>query len=306
MHIFGPVPSRRLGISLGIDPIPLKICTYNCIYCEVGKTTDLTIKRKNYVSVSVIKKELLEYKNTHKDVPIDYITLSGSGEPTLNSEIEGIIHTIKEIFPNVPVAILTNGSLLYIPEVRKSLFSADVVLPSLDAATNKIFKRINQPHPELDIKIITEGIIKFREEYTGKIWLEVLFAKGVNDKWSEVESLKTAIDHINPDKVQLNTVDRPPAFSLANPVDENFLKKVKEYFGERAEIITDFKSKRGFSEDIGETILKALSIRPMTLDQLEDSVNLHRDEILKYFGIFEKENKIKEVIFSGKKYFQGV
>jgi len=306
MHIFGPVPSRRLGVSLGIDPIPLKTCTYDCIYCEVGKTTNLTVERAEYVSVSIIKEELLRYKKSHKDIPIDYITLSGSGEPTLNSKIGEIVSAVKEFFSDVPVAILTNGSLLSVPDVRKSLSYADVVLPSLDAATNKIFKRINQPYPELDIKVVIEGIKKFRDEYNGKIWLEVLFVKGVNDKWSEVESLKTAIDYINPDRVQLNTVDRPPAFSLAKPVDEGFLKKVKEYFGKGTEIIAGFKSKKGFSEDIGGTILKALSIRPMTLSQLENSIKLHRDEILKYLGMFEQKGKIREVIFSGKKYFQGV
>ena len=306
MHIFGPVPSRRLGISLGIDPIPLKTCTYNCIYCEVGKTTDLTINRKAYISPEVIKEELLEYKNSHKGIPIDYITLSGSGEPTLNSEIGKIISEIKEIFPDVLVAVLTNGSLLSIPDVRESLYNADVVLPSLDAATEKTFKKINQPHPDLNIKTIIEGIKKFKEEYTGKIWLEVLFVKGVNDKWDEVEALKVAIDYINPDKAQLNTVARPPAFSLANPVDLNFLKKVKKYFGKNTEIIAKFTSTRGFSKDIEENILRALSIRPMTLEQLEDTVNLHRDEILKYLGVFEQKRRIKEVIFSGKKYFQGI
>jgi len=306
MHIFGPVPSRRLGISLGIDLIPLKTCTYNCVYCEVGRTTNLTLKREEYVSVNVIKQELLKYKQLHKDAPLDYITLSGSGEPTLNVKIDSIISVIKEIFPEVPVAVLTNGSLLYISEVRKALHNAEIVLPSLDAATVKTFKKINQPYPELDIKEIIKGIKKFSGEFMGEVWLEILFVKGINDNWDEITELKKAVDYINPDRVQLNTVARPPAFSSAMPVDEKFLKEVKKYFGNKSEIVAGFKSKKGFSKDIEEAILKALSIRPMTLEQLEESVELHRDEILKYLGIFEAKGRIKEVMFSGKKYFQGI
>src|SRR4030043_1698001 len=174
--LYGPVPSRRLGRSLGIDLIPHKICTYDCIYCQIGKTTKKTLLRKEYVP----EKEVLEEVKTFLlkgSSSIDYLSLSGSGEPTLHSKIRSIIKTIKEI-TTIPVAVLTNGFLLSRQKVRQDLLKADVVLPSLDAVSQDVFERINRPQQDSSIKRIIEGMVEFRKIYKGQIWIEILFCKG--------------------------------------------------------------------------------------------------------------------------------
>jgi wyosine [tRNA(Phe)-imidazoG37] synthetase (radical SAM superfamily) len=180
-HLFGPVPSRRLGMSLGVDLIPKKVCSLNCVYCEVGKTTNLTLERKEYVSVEAVKAELKHYFNHNSFAVPDYITFSGSGEPTLNIYLGEILQFIKENKPDIPIAVLTNGTLLYKEEVRKSLLQADVVLPSLDAATEPVFKKINRPVKDLNISECIQGLIEFRKEFSNKIWLEIFILPGYND-----------------------------------------------------------------------------------------------------------------------------
>ena len=207
-YIFGPVPSRRLGRSLGVDLVPYKTCTFDCIYCDLGRTTRKTISRQSYVSPEEIQGELELYLSVLDKKP-DFITLSGSGEPTLNTNIGEIIRRIKDI-TSIPVAILTNSSLLSLDEVRRDLSEADVVLPSLDAITPALFEYINRPHPSLRIEEIISGLIQFRKQYRGQIWLEILFCRGVNDGKEEIEKLKGVIERIQPDRVQLNTPVRPP------------------------------------------------------------------------------------------------
>lgn len=175
-YLFGPVPSRRLGMSLGIDLVPHKVCSLNCIYCECGSTTKLTIDRKEYVPYDIVIKELEHY--FRNNTAPDYITFSGSGEPTLNSRIGDVIRFIKHNIPGIPIAILTNGTLLYQKQVRKELLEADVVLPSLDAASDLIFRKINRPFHKLNINKYIQGLVNFRNEYKGKIWLEVFIIPG--------------------------------------------------------------------------------------------------------------------------------
>ncbi len=228
-YIYGPVPSRRLGISLGIDPIPLKVCSFNCIYCEVTRTTLLTTERKEYISSEKI---LLELKNFLKESNqhIDYITFSGSGEPTLNSKIGYMIKKIKK-FTNVPVAVLTNASLLYREDVRDELLNADLVKCTLDAAEEKYFKRINQPEQYLTIRRIVNGIIKFSEAYKGKLLIEVMLVRGVNDTEENYRALYKILKRIKANKVQINTVVRPSAFGFAKSLTDQeleFARKIIE------------------------------------------------------------------------------
>jgi len=169
-YVYGPVPSWRLGRSLGVDVIPFKICSFNCIYCETGRTTDLTVERKKYVSKAPVIEELKAFLSKRKN--IDYITFSGSGEPTLNSKIGGMISEVKKL-TDIPVAILTNSSLFSREEVRRELREADVVLPSLDVVSQSLFESLNRPHPSLKIEEIIDGLIEFRKEFKNKIWLEV-------------------------------------------------------------------------------------------------------------------------------------
>jgi len=182
-HIFGPVPSRRLGVSLGIDLVPHKVCSLNCVYCECGKTTDLTVERIEYVPYGEVISELDRFMSENPKP--DYITFSGSGEPTLNSRIGDIVSYIKNKYPDVSLALLTNGTLLSDPEVRKEIIACDLVLPSFDAATETAFDKINRPSELIGLEQYLNGIIEFRKEFKGKIWLEVFILPGYNDSPEE-------------------------------------------------------------------------------------------------------------------------
>ena len=238
-HIFGPVPSRRLGLSLGIDIVPMKTCSLSCIYCQVGKTPHTTISRQEYVSAREILTELEDLFN--KGIRADWITFSGSGEPTLNSAIGEIITGIKAL-TNIPVCVITNGTLLWDTQVCRDVLESDAVMPSLDSAIEQTFHAICRPHPDLKIGKIIEGLVDFRKMYSGKIWLEILLVEGINDSPEELEALCEAAMRISPDTIQLNTVVRPPAEISAKPVSRERLEKIRDFFGVKAEIIASFKS----------------------------------------------------------------
>ena len=302
-HIYGPVPSRRLGFSLGIDIIPFKTCSFNCIYCQLGPTSKKTIKRKGYFPspeiLSQIKKVLKSGQR------IDYITFSGSGEPTLNSAIGILIREIKKI-TSIPVAVLTNSSLFTRNSVRKALRASDLVVPSLDAATQEIFDKINRPHPSLKIEKIIEGLKEFHREFKGSIWLEIMLAKGVNDSPSHIKKLKEVISEINPDKVQLNTVIRPPAEKFASPLNLKKLERIKNILGEKCEIIAEFDKKEQIppSENLEGVILSLIQRRPVTLTDISSSLGKHKNEIIKYLNFLLNEGKVKLVIHKGLKYYE--
>ena len=293
-YIFGPVISRRLGRSLGIDIVPYKICTFDCIYCECGSTTKKTIKRKLYIDSKDILIELGDYLKTAPD--LDYITITGSGEPTLNSEIGLLINNIKKIL-KVPVAVLTNSSLLYLPEVRKELLSADLVIPSLDSAAQGSFLKINRPHQELDLKKIFKGLILFRKEFKGEIWLEILFAKNINDTEEEIERLIKIIKKVKPEKVQINTVDRPPADSSALPVSNKGLEDICKKFKKNnipAEVISLAKGKADIqiSEhvDLKEKIINLIKRRPETAVHIADAFGVQIYFVNKILKDLEEKN----------------
>jgi wyosine [tRNA(Phe)-imidazoG37] synthetase (radical SAM superfamily) len=188
-HIFGPVPSRRLGRSLGVDLVPFKTCTYDCIYCQLGRTTNKTVQRKEWVPIDIIINQL----KAKIDSKPDYITLSGSGEPTLYLRLEELIFKIKDV-TDIPVAVLTNGSLLWLPEVRNALKTADMVVPSLDAGSSRIFQYVNRPHPDITFNRMLQGLVDFRKDYSGKYWLEVFLLAGVTTLEAEVNILLKLTD----------------------------------------------------------------------------------------------------------------
>ncbi len=272
-YIFGPVPSRRLGRSLGIDIVPPKLCTLDCIYCEIGRTDKRGLARKEYYPVEEIITEVKQALNEFKN--LDHITISGSGEPTLHSKIGEIIQHIKKLTV-VPIAVLTNGTLLTDPEVRLALCGADIVSPSLDAVTTSTFEKIDRPHPKLDICRIIEGLIQFRKEYKGQLWIEILFVENINDGEDEIQKMKEVLEQINPDKIHLNTVVRPPAESYAQPVSEQRMKAIKAFLGPKAEIITTVFQHRTKEENPvdSETVLAALERRPMTLDDIVAALSI--------------------------------
>ena len=294
-YLFGPVPSRRLGMSLGVDLVPKKVCSLNCVYCEVGETTKLTIDRKEYVKQDKIISELDEFmKNSPK---LDYITFSGYGEPTLNSRIGDVLSYIKQHYPDVKTAVLTSGALLSDKKVRSELLAADVVLPSLDAASQFVFEKINRPNPNLKIETYIQGLIDFRKEYKGEIWLEIFFLKGYNDSPEELDLLKKAILKIKPDNVQLNTLDRPGTISgLIALTNDELQKVIDDWKLSNIEIIapaTDRKDMESYNTDIEGTILNTIARRPCTLGDLHQILGIHINEINKYLGVLELNNKIK-------------
>jgi len=237
-YVYGPVKSRRLGVSVGINLTPYKICSFNCVYCQLGKVATLTRERKEYVPIKDALEELKAWleNNSREQKTLNYITLSGAGEPSLNIKIGQLISEIKKITA-VPIAVITNASLLNLPSVRRELAAADLIVPSLDAVTPVIFKKINRPHPEIEIEDIIEGLFNLRREYRGKIWLEVMLVKGANDDIRQIKKLKEVADKINPDKIQLNSPVRHTAESFVSAVEKNKLEKIKEILGDKCEII---------------------------------------------------------------------
>ncbi len=228
-YIYGPVKSRRLGLSLGINLTPYKVCSFNCIYCQLGKTTNLTKERKEYIKSQEILEEIKLWleNNRNEAARLNYITFSGSGEPTLNIKIGELIREIKKITA-IPVAVITNASLLSDPAVRQGLLVCDLIVPSLDAVTPPVFAKVDRPHPQIKIEEIIEGLVKLRQEFRGKIWLEVMLVKGINDDLRQIKKLKEAADKINPDKIQLNSAVRATAEPNILPVDKKKLEKIKE------------------------------------------------------------------------------
>lgn len=302
-HIYGPVPSRRLGFSLGIDIIPFKTCSFDCIYCQLGPTIKKTIKRRKYFPSSEILSQIKKVLNSGQR--IDYITFSGSGEPTLNSAIGTLVREIKKITP-VPVVVLTNSSLFTLKSLRKALKPSDLVIPSLDAATQEIFVKINRPHPSIKIKKIIEGLKEFRHEFKGTIWLEIMLVKGVNDSPPHIKKLKEAIAEIKPDKIQLNTVIRPPAEKFALALNSKELKRIKNILGEKCEIIAEFAKKEQVppSEDLEEAIFSLIQRRPVTLTDIAASLGKHNNEIIKYLNFLLEKGKVKVVVYKGLKYYE--
>ena len=279
--IYGPVPSRRLGRSLGVDLVLDRVCSYDCIYCQLGRTEKKTIERKSYVPARDILDQL--YQKLEGEIEADYITLGGSGEPTLNSEIGSVITDLKK-HTNVPVAVLTNSSLLANSNVRQSIIQADVVLPSLDAYNQKGFERINRPHPEINFEAMAEGLITFRQEYRGKIWLEIFVLDSLNAGANDALEFKKWITKINPDKVHINTAVRPTAESFASRVPDKALNDFCVTLGQKAEVVTPFSGTSRHNEHTGteRDLLNLLARRPCTLDDISFALNVGKERLLRY------------------------
>jgi len=302
-HLYGPVPSRRLGYSLGVDLLPFKTCTLNCLYCQLGRTRKKTIRRNSFFSEKQILEEIREFLKT--GTKVDFITFSGSGEPTLNKSIGRLIRKIKKM-TSLPVAVLTNSTLLTRPEVRKDLMAADVVVPSLDGVIEKVFKKVNRPHPSLKAEKIIDGLIKFRQQFKGQIWLEVMLVKGVNDSAAHLKKLKQAIEKIHPDKIHLNTVVRPPAEKSARPLSPEEMAKIKEFLGEKTEVVASFRKKEQEKapQDIAQAILAIVHRRPVTLEDLENSLGLTREELSLTLQHLLDSHQVKQLKHAGRLYYE--
>ncbi|MBL7134768.1 MAG: radical SAM protein [Phycisphaerae bacterium] len=278
-HVFGPVPSRRLGRSLGVDLVPLKTCTYDCIYCQLGRTTQKTLQWKEWVPLDDVLAELAGKLASRPD----YITLSGSGEPTLFSRIGELIDGIKAI-TDIPVAVLTNGSLLWDKDVRAGLMNADLVIPSLDAGEEVVFQAVNRSHKDISFEKMLGGLVAFRNEFHGEYWLEILLLAGYTAIEAEVVKLAGCAKLIHPDCVQLNTVTRPPSESFAAGISQERMEELAVIFDPPAEVIADFRKvheEAGFAAS-REEVLNMLRRRPCTLEDVCDGLGMHRNEVLKY------------------------
>ncbi len=305
MHIFGPVSSRRLGLSLGIDLIgQVKTCNLNCIYCELFRTKNLSVKRKIFVKTEKVINDLKKF--LLKKQKIDYITISGNGEPTLALNLGEVISKIKKI-TNIKVAVITNGTLLFNKNVRNNLKKADVVLPSLDAGTEKTFLKVNRPYKDFNFNKMVKGLITFSKEYKGKIWLEIMLVKNINDNENELKSIKKIIDRLhNIEKIQLNTVVRAGSEKNACAVSEKKLKKLKNIFGNKAEIISGFKNKKIKKfNNLKQQILDIIRFRPVTFEELKKSIEQNPNLLRKKLNELFKEKMILKIKHNKTIFFKG-
>lgn len=290
-YLFGPVPSRRLGFSLGVDIIPFKVCSLDCVYCQLGRTTEKTTQRTEYAPIEPVIEELKDW--AQKGGKADYITLSGSGEPTLNSRLGDLIDEIKKI-TDIPVAVITNSTLLTDEAVRNACLKADLVVPSLDAADQEIFEKINRPASNVNIKEIIEALRLFKLQFKGKFWLEIFFIESVNTSDQHIAQLKSAIDIIKPDKIQLNTAVRPTADQGISPMTYEKLQAIADKLGDNAEVVASFPTSETGKKirTTAETLLSMLKRRPCSLQDICQSLAIHPNEALKYIGHLQQSKKI--------------
>jgi len=267
--VFGPLPSRRLGQSLGVDPLPLKICNWNCVYCQLGRTTPLAHERREYFPRAGILAEVRSALAAHKPGAIDWVTFVGSGETTLHTGIGWLIRQVKSL-TDIPVAVITNGSLLHLPEVRQELAAADVVMPSLDAGSDLLYRRINRPWPGLSFATLLEGLIAFRREYSGRLWIEVMLMRGINDSAEALRDIADALQRIQPDQVHVNLPSRPPAEPSVQLPDDEGIKRAADFLGGRAQLVG--ASRGGFAlssyERVADAVLAIISRHPMSETEL--------------------------------------
>jgi len=300
-YIYGPVPSRRLGFSLGVDLVPYKTCTLDCIYCQLGRTTQKTVLRNLYAPTADILEEVKEAVTQKQR--IDYITFSGSGEPTLNSGIGALIKKVKA-FTTIPIAVLTNGTLLFMEDVRKDLLNADVVLPSLDAASDVMFRKINRPHDVLNLDSIIRGLKRFRKIYKGRIWLEVMLIKNFNDNTEELSRIKIAISDIHPDRVYLNTVVRPPAEIYAKSLSREEMMAVKNILDKSCEVIAEFHGQIvGEVQNVEDSIVEMVKRRPVTIVDIANVIGISETNAESMLEKLRAEGTIKERQYGTKSYY---
>jgi wyosine [tRNA(Phe)-imidazoG37] synthetase (radical SAM superfamily) len=273
-YVFGPVPSRRLGQSLGIDTIPLKTCNWNCVYCQLGRTMPLTNKRKEYIPVDEILLEVKQALVSHANGGIDWVTFVGSGEPTLHSRLGELIRLVKNLTA-LPVAVITNGALLYRPEVRQELSISDAVLPTLDAGTADLYHKINRPHPESTFDRLVDGLVAFRKEYRGKVWVEVMLVQGLNDTSLALEEIAKVLEMVKPDAVHINLPTRPPAETWVQPPGEEGLMRAMAILGNIAEVVHPAEGSFELSgdENVVDAIIGIITRHPMRQDELERTLN---------------------------------
>lgn len=296
--LFGPVPSRRLGMSLGVDLVPYKTCTMDCIYCESGPTTNLTLKREEFYDTADVIAELDAYLSTGP--ALDYVTFSGAGEPTLHSGIGEVIRFIKDKYPEYKICLLTNGMLLSDPDTFEDVKNIDMIVPSLDAPDPGTFNTINRPFEGFDYGNLIDSFCRFRRESKALFFLEIFIVPDINDSDDALKIFAEAIERIKPDKVQLNSLDRPGAEPWIPKMTKEGMERVKKMLSGSVEIeiigkfISPDPEKSGNREEqyenLDQKVLDLISRRPCTAEDLQSSLGFSKNTIGKLLKrMVEKE-----------------
>jgi wyosine [tRNA(Phe)-imidazoG37] synthetase (radical SAM superfamily) len=295
-YLFGPVPSRRLGVSLGVDLVPHKVCNLDCVYCEIGHTTKLTNDRMNYIPSEKVTEELDHYIANNPE--LDYVTFSGAGEPTLNQGIGKIVKHLKTNYPDYNIALITNSILFSNPEVRKEILDVDLILPSLDAASYEVFEKINRPQKNINYDEVINGLIDLRKEFAGEIWLEFFLIEGINDGDEELSKMKEIVTKINPDILQLNSLDRPGTESWVKPMPKEKMEGIKAFFQpQNTRIIARYEKTKhieNFDSNKIEAILNTIGRRPCTVKDLLSFIDINHHELNKYLKQLVRDNLIEK------------
>ncbi len=304
-HVFGPVPSKRLGQSLGIDPVPSKTCNWNCVYCQLGRTNPFSIERQVFIENEEILSDVKETLAAHAPGEIDWITFVGSGETCLHAGLEELIREVKAI-TEMPVAVITNGSLLYLPEVRRALLSADAVLPSLDAGNPELYRRINRPHPIFTFEHLTDGLIQFRQEYKNKLWVEVMLIQGLNDTEAALTEIAAWIEKIKPDEVHIVQPTRPPVEMWVKPPDAEGLARARKILGRVAKLTLLASGSFDLSggDDLIEAIVGIITRHPMRESELIDSMKKWpQNDVKETLSALENSGKAHVVTRNGIRFW---
>ncbi len=296
-YVYGPVPSRRLGVSLGVSPIPKKACNYSCVYCQLGRTDHMTNTRQMFFTVKEIMAEFDEV--LRNNIKFDVVTIVGEGEPTLYLGLGELISEIQKR-TDKPVAVITNGALFYDADLRSELYQADIVLPTLDAYDEESFKKINRPHGTIDFKMVNDGLKTFSEEYQGQLWIELMLIDGINEDDESLRKYSEALKELHYDRLYINTPVRPPAETFVKAIDHEKMSHAVDVLGG---ISIDLLDSQGFHseiEDHYEAIMSIIKRHPMNQFEikgfLESRSCKNIDEI---FDDLKKDSKVAKVTYKG-------
>ncbi len=303
---YGPVLSRRFGYSLGIDLIPFKVCVYDCIYCQLGRTTNKTIKRKKYVDIDFKEFEEELIRRINESPCLNYITFSGSGEPTLNSDIKKLIDIIKKN-SDIPVVVLTSGGTLGTSGVIDDIKGADLIKISLDAPDKRLLKKINRPCKEVSFEKNISGLKKLLDNFSGDIWLEIMILEGINDDLGSAYMFKNIIEYLGRGikNIHLNTAVRPSAENYLRLPRTERMEEIKKILGDKARIIEKVNSKRYNRKlvKVEKEIIELLKRRPVSLKEIAFSLGLNLNEVIKIIDKLLNDGEIKYSVSRNIKYY---
>lgn len=300
--VYGPVPSRRLGLSLGLNIIPAKTCTLDCLYCQCGRTTRKTLQRRSFYPVREVLAAVRAAVKQHRT---EFITFSGAGEPTLNADIGRLIRALRREH-RIPVAVITNSTLLSDPQVRRDIGAADLVVPSLDAADQRTFARVDRCHRDLKVDAVIDGLVRFRRQFRGQLWLEIMLVKGVNDAPEHLARLRLAADRVRPDRIHLNTVVRPPAEKRARRLSYAELEQVQLLFGPGSEIADSplRRRQRRFAGPPDRELVNLVRGRPVTAADAARSLGLEPGLAARALSRLARAGRVRRVEFWGKVFYE--